>query len=155
MKNYEDTITVDSDWIVAEKDFEYTAKNYPHQDETYKLIGIAMEIHRYLGYGFSETVYKDALVEEFKEKQVKFEREKKFEIEYKGKILPHHYFADFVIENKIILEVKAQAGIHEQCTSQVLNYLAAAKLNVGLIVNFAEGSLRYKRVILSKNHNKE
>lgn len=155
MKNYRNMITSDNDWIVAEKEPEYSVQNYPHKNETYKLIGIAMEVHRHLGYGFAENVYKDALIEEFKLKAINFEREKKYEIEYKGIILPHHYFADFVIENKVILEIKAQAGIHEQAVPQVLNYLAASKLQVGLILNFAEGSLKYKRVVLSKNHNKE
>lgn len=155
MKNYESMIKSDSNWIVAEKEFDYAGQNYPHKSETYRLIGIAMEVHRYLGYGFSEIVYKDALVEEFNRRSIHFEREKKYEIEYRGIILPHHFFADFVIENKVILEIKAQAGIHEQAVPQVLNYLAASKLQVGLILNFAEGSLKYKRVVLSKNHNKE
>lgn len=155
MKNYANMIEADNEWIVAEKDFEYAGQNYPHKNETYQLIGIAMEVHSYLGYGFSETVYKDALIEEFKRKAISFEREKKYEIEYRGVILPHHYFADFVIENKVILEIKAQAGIHEQAVPQVLNYLAASKLQVGLILNFAEGSLKYKRVVLSKDYDKE
>lgn len=146
---------IESNSIVAEKEYDYSAQNYPLKNETYKLIGIAMEVHRHLGYGFSEVVYKDALTEEFNRNKISFEREKKYEIEYRGIILPHYYFADFVIENKIILEIKAQAGIHEEAVPQVLNYLAASKLGIGLILNFGEGSLRYKRVALSKNYNKE
>lgn len=153
MKNYENRIASESNCIVAENDFEYSGQKYPFQKETYELIGLAMDVHRYLGRGFSEIVYKDALQEEFKRKKIGFEREKKYEIEYRGIILPHHFFADFVIENKVILEVKAQAGIHEQAAPQVINYLAASKLSVGLILNFGESSLKYKRVVLS--HRKD
>lgn len=128
---------------------EFTSQDYPHQDLIYKLIGIAMEVHRILGYGFAEIVYKDALEEEFKRHNINYEREKKYEVEYKGLILKHHYFADFVIEDSVILEVKAQVGIHEEAVPQVINYLAVSKLSVGLILNFAEGSLRYKRLAFS------
>lgn len=152
MKIYNDLseIKSDNDWLVAEPEKQYPEQNYPLKKETYELIGIAMEVHRYLGNGFDEIVYKDALQEEFNRRKIAFEREKEFEIEYKGIILPHHYFADFVIENKIILEVKSQAGIHEEAVPQVINYLAASKLKVGLIVNFGEGSLKYKRVVFTR-----
>src|SRR5688572_20738093 len=143
-------IKLDSDWLVTEPIAKYTEQEYPLQNETYKLVGISMEIHRYLGNGFAEDVYKDALQEEFKRRQIPFEREKKYEIEYKGIILPHFYFADFVVENKIILEIKSQAGLHEEAVPQVVNYLAASKLKVGLIVNFGEASLKFKRVVFTR-----
>lgn len=156
MKNYDDTlIETDSDWIVAEPEMEYGEQNYPFKKETYKLIGLAMKVHSYLGNGFDEIVYKDALVKELNRENILFEREKKYEIEYRGVILPHHFFADFVVDNKIIFEVKAQKGIHEEAVPQVLNYLAASKLKIGLIVNFGEGSLRYKRVIFSRKDKDE
>ena len=153
MKVYDQTlIESDTDWIVAEEETEYSKKDYPFKNETYKLIGIAMSVHSYLGNGFSEIVYKDALQEEFNRQRISFEREKKFEIEYRGIILPHHFYADFVVENNIILEVKSQTGIHEEAVPQVVNYLAASKLKIGLIVNFGEGSLKYKRVIFSRKN---
>jgi GxxExxY protein len=74
-------------------------------------------------------------------------REKEFLVHYKDIILPHKYFADFVVVEKIILEVKSCEAIVEGHIGQTLNYLAASKLKVGLIVNFGKNSLEYKRVV--------
>ncbi len=107
-----------------------------------------MEIHRELGRGLDEVVYKDAMVLELQGASIPFSREKKYEIYYKGVILPHHYFADFVIWDKIVLESKAVEKLTEAHVKQVLNYLAAAKLQLGLLINFGATSLEWKRVIL-------
>ena len=127
-----------------------TINNYPFQEETYKIIGICMEVHKQLGKGFLEIVYKDAIQYELTKKNISFSREKKFEIEYKDIVLPHFYVADFVAFDSIILEVKAQEGVAEEHYKQVINYLAASKQKLGLIVNFGEDSLKFKRVILTK-----
>ena len=76
------------------------------KDETYKIIGICMEVHKILGKGHSEIIYGDALEYEFRKNEIAFEREKKFNITYKDIILPHHYFSDFVVFEEIILEIK-------------------------------------------------
>ena len=107
-----------------------------------------MEVHRILGKGLLEIVYKDAIEYEFKKKSILYEREKKYEVEYKGIILPHYFFADFVVFDNIILEVKAQKGIVDEHYSWVINYLAISKCPLGLIVNFGENSLITKRLIL-------
>ena len=107
-----------------------------------------MEVHKILGKGHSEIVYKDALQYEFFKNQIPFEREKKFEIQYKDIILPHFYFSDFVVFNNIILEVKAIEMLTNSHIKQTLNYLAASKYKLGVLVNFGEDSLTYKRVIL-------
>ncbi|MCC6836413.1 MAG: GxxExxY protein [Cytophagales bacterium] len=107
-----------------------------------------MEVHRILGRGFLEIVYKDALEYEFKNRKIKYEREKEYLIAYKDTILPHKFYADFVVFDKIILEVKAQEGIVEEHYSQVINYLAVSKCKIGLIYNFGSPSLEIKRVIL-------
>lgn len=122
--------------------------NYPLQEETYLLNGIAMEIHRILGRGFLEIVYKDALELELRKREILYLREKEYTVEYKGTILPHRFYADFVVLNDIIVEVKAQKGIADEHYSQVLNYLAVSKCKIGLIYNFGEPSLVIKRVIL-------
>lgn len=127
---------------------EFSKKKYPYQEETYRILGICMEVHRILGKGFLEIVYKDALEYEFKLQNIPYEREKKYEIEYKTIILRHHFNADFVVFDKIILEAKAQQGIVENHNKWVINYLAASKCKLGLIVNFGEDSLVTKRVIL-------
>ena len=126
----------------------YSSKEYPYQEESYEIIGICMEVHRILGKGFLEIVYKDALEYEFKKKDIPYEREKKYEIEYKDIILPHHFYADFVVHDKIILELKAQKGIVENHYKWVINYLAVSKCKLGLLVNFGEESLVTKRLIL-------
>jgi GxxExxY protein len=113
----------------------------------FEIIGICMEIHRTLGRGFNEIVYKDALQYEFQLKNLHFERERKYEVKYKGIILPHAYYADFVFDNKIIIEIKAQQFVIEEFYRQTINYLAVSKLKLGLIINFGEDSLKYKRVI--------
>lgn len=117
---------------------------------TYRIIGAAMEVYNTLGKGFSETVYQDCLCIEFEQKKIFFEKEKKFEVFYKGVRIPHYYFADFVVEGKVNLEIKANPLLLEEHTKQVLNYLAASKCKVGLIINFGENSLKYKRIILTR-----
>jgi GxxExxY protein len=131
---------------MAKKSFDKHA--YPLQEETYLLNGIAMEIHRILGRGFLEIVYKDALELELRKREISFTREKEYRVEYKEVILPHKFYADFVVLDDIIVEVKAQKGIAEEHYSQVLNYLAVSKCKIGLIYNFGEPSLVIKRVIL-------
>lgn len=135
--------------LVEESQQNYFPKDiYPFQDETFKIIGLCMEVHRNLGKGFLEIVYKDALQHEFKQNNISFEREVKYEVNYKGVILPHYYVADFVLYNNIILEVKAQVGVLDEHYKQLLNYLAASKCKVGLLANFGENSVKTKRLIL-------
>ena len=119
-----------------------------YREETHRLIGLCMEIHRELGKGHDELLYKDALVLELRQQAIGFSRERKYEVTYKGVVLPHHYFADFVVWDKIILEAKAIEKLTDAPVKQVLNYLAAAKLRLGLLVNFGGDSLEWKRVVL-------
>jgi GxxExxY protein len=119
-----------------------------YKEDTYKIIGLCMNVHRELGKGFSEVVYGDALEIELIENNINYSRESQFNITYKGNLLPHKYIADFIIDNKIILEIKAISSLTDAHTRQTLNYLAVSKLKIGLIINFGEDSLKYKRVIL-------
>ena len=118
------------------------------KDESYKIIGICMEVHKILGKGHSEEVYGDALEYEFQRNEIPYNRELKYNITYKDIILPSYYFADFVIFDEIILELKAIAALTTSEIKQTLNYLAASKNKLGLLVNFGEDSLKYKRIIL-------
>jgi len=127
---------------------KYSEEKYPFQNETYQIIGICMEIHQVLGKGLLEIVYKDAIELEFNMQNIPYEREKKYEVEYKGVILPHYFFADFVVFDKIILEVKAQKGLVDNHYRWVLNYLGLSKCPLGLVVNFGTDSLVTKRLIL-------
>jgi len=134
--------------IVEEPEIFYARKdNFPLREETYKIIGLAMEVHRIFGKGFLEIVYKDALEVEFNDNLIGFEREKSYVIEYKGRLLKRTYNADFVVFGNVILEVKSQSVIGDEDVKQTLNYLACSKLPVGLVINFGEDSLTFKRVI--------
>ena len=119
-----------------------------YKAESFKIIGCCMEVHRQLGKGHDEVIYKDALEIEFKRQEINFAREREYKLAYKGVVLPHNYFADFVVLDKIILEAKAVESLTDSHVKQTLNYLAAAKLKLGLLVNFGEDSLTYKRVVL-------
>ena len=118
------------------------------KEESYAIIGKCMEVHNNLGSGFTEIVYKDALEFEFKESLIPFEREKKYNVHYKGIILPHHFYADFVVYDQIILEVKSAKVISGEFVAQTMNYLKVSGNSLAIVVNFGELSLKYKRIVL-------
>lgn len=107
-----------------------------------------MEVHNNLGAGFLEIVYKDALEWEFRRAGIPFEREKEYLVNYKGVILPHKFYADFVIYDKIILEVKGVSAISDEFIAQGINYLKVSQNQLALIVNFGELKLNTKRIVL-------
>ena len=107
-----------------------------------------MEVHKNLGPGLLEIVYKDALEIEFRENNIPFEREKKYSIEYKGKILTHKFYADFIVNEDIVLEVKAIKEFSSEHIAQILNYIKLSHSELGLLINFQTKSLQYKRYIL-------
>ncbi|HMQ68991.1 MAG TPA: GxxExxY protein [Ignavibacteria bacterium] len=121
---------------------------FVYNDKSYRIIGICMEIHRILGKGYLESVYKDALEYELKLNKIPYEREKKFLIKYKNIFLNHFYISDFIVYDKIIMEIKCCNGISNGHIKQTLNYLAVLKLKLGLIINFGEDSLKTKRIVL-------
>jgi len=119
------------------------------KSSTYKIIGICMEVHRVLGFGFLEIVYKDAIEAEAYLSDIQVCREKEFQISYKGNTLQHKFYADFVFFDNIILEVKSSKdGIANEHISQTLNYMKASACKIGLIINFGKTSLEHKRLIL-------
>jgi len=117
------------------------------KDQSYLLVGIGMEVHRELGMGFKEVLYKDAIEIELREKNIIYKREKEFKIEYKDIILPHKFYADFIIFDSIILEVKSTSTIVNNFVAQTINYLKASGLKLGIIANFGEKSFAYKRIV--------
>jgi GxxExxY protein len=123
-------------------------KELIYKEESFKVIGICMEVHRELGKGHDEIIYKDAMEYEFNQVKIPFSRENQYWIQYKTIILPHKYFADFVAFDKILIEAKAVERLDNSHVKQVLNYLAASKLKLGLLINFGEDSLTYKRIVL-------
>lgn len=122
-------------------------KEMETNEKTEKIIGACMEVHRELGCGFLEKVYQAALEKELQLRGIPYEREKRFAVMYKGESLNEEYIADFVCYGDVILELKAVSDLCEAHKSQVLNYLSATGLKIGLLVNFGEKSLRVKRLI--------
>ena len=119
-----------------------------YKEESYQIIGKCMEVHNNLGPGFLEIVYKDALEFEFKKASIPFKREKQYTVNYKGIILPHKFYADFVVFDKIILEIKGVSGIVDEFVAQALNYLKVSDNKLALIVNFGELRLNTRRIVL-------
>ncbi|MEJ5352082.1 MAG: GxxExxY protein [Melioribacteraceae bacterium] len=119
-----------------------------YKEECYKIIGKCLEVHNQLGAGFLEIVYKDALEYEFQNAGIPYEREKEYEVIYKDIILPHKFYADFVVYNKIILEVKGVSGLTQEFIAQCINYLKVSGCKLALLVNFGELRLKYKRIVL-------
>lgn len=117
------------------------------KEESYKIIGCAMEVHRYLGNGFKEEVYQEDLEVEFDAQGIKYERESPFDIYYKGVRLRKEYFADFLCYDDIVVELKAVSGLTSDHESQVINYLKASKCRLAILINFGARSLQYKRLV--------
>ncbi len=117
------------------------------KSETREIIGICMEVHSQLGHGFLEIVYKDAIELEMRKRNIFFERERQYDVWYKDIKLPHKFYADFVVFDQVILEVKCSKAIADEHLAQGINYLKVSANRVGLIVNFGRGSLEWKRII--------
>ncbi|MBI9061110.1 MAG: GxxExxY protein [Marinilabiliaceae bacterium] len=118
-----------------------------YKEEAYKIIGAAMAVHRELGCGFLEKAYQEALKLEFIIRNIPFQREVPLIISYKGTSLKTVYVADFICFDKIILELKATREIDSIHVAQIFNYLKATGSKLGLLINFGETSLVYKRIV--------
>ena len=118
-----------------------------YKDESYKIIGACMKVHSELGAGFLESVYQEALEKQFIKDNIPYQREKLLKIQFDGENLRKTFKADFVCYDEIIVELKAATFIHNDNILQIQNYLNAMHFKLGLLVNFGESSLKYKRVI--------
>ena len=117
-----------------------------YKQEAFDIIGAAFEVHKELGCGFSEPVYQDALEYEFKLRGIPYEREKILKVPYKNIILDKDFRADFVCYDKIIVELKAVSDIIDEHYIQVYNYLKATNYKLGILLNFGNISLDYRRI---------
>ena len=124
---------------------------YIFKDENYTIVGILFEVHKNLGKGFSEIVYKDAIEYELQQQNIPYQREKEFSVNYKDTTLKHKFYADFVVYDKIIFEIKTVDCFNNSHYNQCLNYLKVSKNKLAILVNFNLVSLEYKRIISSKN----
>lgn len=120
------------------------------KNESFSIIGAALEVHKALGCGFIEVVYQEALEEEFIKRNIPFEREKELTINYKGKQLSKTFRADFICYNKIILELKAVSQFTDDHYAQIYSYLKASNMPLGILINFGKANLDYYRIPASK-----
>ena len=119
-----------------------------YKREVYEIVGAAMEVHKELGCGFLEAVYQEAMEIELESRKIPFVSQKKLPIFYKERQLAKEYYADFVCYDKIIVELKALDSLPLQSVAQILNYLKASALKVGILINFGAPSLEWKRYVL-------
>ena len=124
------------------------AEKIVYKEESFAIIGACMEVHKYFGNGFLEPVYQESLEIEFTSQSIPFDREQQLELNYRGFKLNKLYKADFRCFDKIILELKALEMLTNQHLAQVLNYLKAIGLRLGLLVNFDQKKLEYRRIVL-------
>ena len=120
-------------------------------ERTYKIIGAAMEVHKELGCGFLEAVYQEALEREFSVQEISYKSQPAVQIVYKDKPLNKTYQPDFVCFDEVIVEIKAVSGLSGIEEAQLINYLKATGLKVGLLINFGAKSLEYKRLVYGVN----
>jgi len=121
-----------------------------YKDITEKIIGASFEVHKFLGNGFREVLYQRALAYEMEQIGLNFSREIEHAVFYKDKVEPiGARRVDFMVEDKIVVEIKAVSSLEDSHVSQTLNYLKAYKKDIGLLINFGSKSLEFKRLILS------
>ncbi|MBO6621729.1 MAG: GxxExxY protein [Balneola sp.] len=126
--------------------------DFKYQDITKKIIGASFDVHSFLGNGFQEVIYQRALSHEFQKAGLSFQREIEQQIYYKDLPKPiGTRRADFVVENKVLVEIKAVIELEDVHIAQALNYLKAYKLEVGLLINFGSKSMTFKRLVLSQD----
>jgi GxxExxY protein len=115
------------------------------KEEVYQILGAAMDVSNELGCGFLEAVYQEALEIEFAERRIPYLPQQRIEISYKGRVLKKDYVADFLCHDRIVVEIKAIKAITGVEEAQLLNYLKATRLPLGLLINFGTPKLEWKR----------
>ncbi len=123
------------------------SKNIIYKELSYKIVGLAMEVHSKLGFGFLEKVYENALMVLFEKNEIPAQQQAPVRVYFEGKVVGN-YYADILVDNKIILELKAVDKIVDVHRAQVLNYLRATKLRLAMILNFAKKSFEYERFVI-------
>ncbi len=122
-----------------------------HKEEVYQIVGAAMEVHNVLGCGFLEAVYQEAMEIELADRNIPFVPQQELPVRYRDRVLKKHYFVDFVVFEKILVEIKALDKLSTREEAQILNYLKASPLEVGVVINFGSEKLEWKRKILTNN----
>ena len=119
-------------------------KQFFYKNLTYDIIGAAMEVHRILGPGFLESVYEEALAHEFDLRRIDYVRQAQLNVRYK-EIVAGEFRADFLVDGKVVVELKAIKALTSVDEAQLLNYLKGTGYRIGLLLNFGTSSLEHKR----------
>jgi GxxExxY protein len=123
------------------------------KEECYKIIGAAFETHKILGAGFLESVYQEAFETELSNRDIPFISQPELKINYKDHLLTKTFKADLLIYDKIIVEIKAINSLTKIEDAQVINYLKATKLNLGILINFGTPKMEWKRLVCTHNNH--
>lgn len=118
-----------------------------YKELSYKLIELCFEVHNNLGPGFSEKIYEEAMTRELKDKGIWFERQKLIDVCYKGEKIGE-YRLDLVVDNKVILELKAVSELNSTFEAQIFSYLKATGMRLGMLINFGDRKVDYKRIVI-------
>jgi len=118
-----------------------------YKEESYRIIGACMKVHRTLGPGFLEAVYQEALTKEFNDCNIPFKSQHKLQLSYNGQPLKKYYVADFICYEKIILELKTVNYLNKLMINILYNHIKAIDYKLGILINFSKPSLEYKRVL--------
>ena len=121
--------------------------DFQHGEITEQIIGAAFEVHGVLGYGFLEKVYENALLAELCKRGVKAETQKAIKVKYKD-VIVGDYVADVVVDNKVIVELKSEGEYNNMHEAQLLNYLKATGIKVGLLINFGRKKCEFRRLVM-------
>ncbi|WP_053405531.1 GxxExxY protein [Persicobacter sp. CCB-QB2] len=120
------------------------------KEEYYLIVGAAMKVHQYFGNGFLEAVYQEALMLEFEKQRIPFRREVSLPLYYHDVQMTKYYVADFILYDRILLELKAVKAIDQSHEAQIINYLKITKAPLGVLLNFGARSLQHKRYLMGK-----
>lgn len=123
------------------------------KEESFNIIGAALEVHKIIGCGFTEPLYQEALEQELSLRGIPFVREKNYHFTYKGKVLEKTFRPDFVCYDKVIVELKTVTEFTDEHYAQVYNYLKATGSELGILINFGKRSLEYKRILPNSRWN--
>jgi GxxExxY protein len=118
-----------------------------YKEISFNIMEAVFEVHNVLGPGYSENIYEEALAKEFKERKIPFERQKSIEVNYKGEKVGE-YKLDMVIDGKIVLELKAVTELNSIFESQLISYLKATGIKLGILINFGSRKVSYKRLVV-------
>lgn len=118
-----------------------------HEDLTYQIRGAVFEVYKQLGHGFLESVYQNALMHELELRGLKVIKEQPLNVIYKGQTVGN-FRADLIVENQVLLELKAQAELPKSAEAQLINYLKITGIKIGLLINFTHPKATIQRIIL-------